>query len=70
MIKELGGVLGLFNKSEEKSLDAEIEGLIEERTKARAEKNWAKADEIRDKLKAMNVILEDTPNGVKWSIAK
>ncbi len=70
MIKELGGVLGLFEKETEKSIDAEVETLIEERTKARAEKNWAKADEIRDKLKAMNVILEDTPNGVKWSIAK
>lgn len=70
MIKELGGVLGLFNKEDNKSLDAEIEELIAERTKARAEKNWTRADEIRDKLKEMNVILEDTPNGVKWSIAK
>ncbi len=70
LIRELGGVLGLFNKNEDKSLDDEIEALIEERTKARAEKNWAKADEIRDKLKEMNIVLEDTPQGVKWSFAK
>ena len=69
-IRELGAVLGLFSKQEEKSLDAEIEALIEERTKARAEKNWAKADEIRDKLTAMNIVLKDTPQGVKWSYAK
>ena len=66
-IKELGAVLGLFNKSEKKSLDAEIEAMIEERNKARAEKNWAKADEIRDKLKSMHIVLKDTPMGVKWS---
>ena len=66
-ITELGGVLGLFNKNQENSASAEIEALIEERTKARAEKNWAKADEIRDKLKEMNIILKDTPMGVKWS---
>ncbi len=70
LIRELGGVLGLFNKNVEKSLDDEIEALIAERTKARAEKNWAKADEIRDKLKEMNIVLEDTPQGVKWSFAK
>ena len=66
-IAEIGGVLGLFNKTEKKSLDAEIEALIEERNKARSEKNWAKADEIRDKLKQMHIILKDTPMGVKWS---
>lgn len=66
-IKELGAVLGLFNKSDEKSLDAEIEAMIEERNKARAEKNWAKADEIRDKLKEMHIVLKDTPMGVQWS---
>ncbi|MCH5185962.1 MAG: cysteine--tRNA ligase [Oscillospiraceae bacterium] len=69
-IKSLGSVLGLFLKEKEDSLDEEIERLIEERNDARVAKNWAKADEIRDKLKSMNVILEDTPNGVKWSISK
>lgn len=66
-IKELGNVLGLFNKEQENSLDAEIEALIEERNEARKAKDWAKADEIRDKLKAMNIVLKDTPMGVKWS---
>ena len=62
--------MGLFSKKEDKSLDAEVEALIEERAKARAEKNWAKADEIRDKLAEMNIVLKDTPQGVKWSFAK
>ena len=66
-ISELGGILGLFTKSRKNSLDAEIEAMIEERNKARAEKNWAKADEIRDKLKEMHIVLKDTPMGVKWS---
>lgn len=63
---ELCGVLGLVYNTKTESLDDEVEALIAERTKARAEKNWAKADEIRDKLKAMNIILEDTPQGIKW----
>lgn len=46
--------------------DAEVDELIEARISARAEKNWAKADEIRDKLKEMNIILEDTPSGTLW----
>jgi len=69
-IHELGGVLGLFGKKEEKSLDAEVEELIEARNAARKAKDWAKADEIRDKLKEMNIILKDTPSGVQWSFAK
>lgn len=67
LIRELGNVLGVFQKSNKKSLDAEIEELIEKRNKARAEKNWAEADAIRDKLKEMNIVLKDTPMGVKWS---
>lgn len=67
MIDELGGVLGLFTKSADKSIDDEIEAMIEERNAARAAKDWAKADKIRDKLKAMNIELKDTPMGVKWS---
>ncbi len=70
MMRELGGVLGLFVKSSEKTLDEEVEELIEKRGKARAEKDWATADAIRDKLKEMNIVLEDTPMGVKWSIAE
>ena len=69
-ITELGSILGLFNKKPEKLLDAEIEAMIEERNQARKDKNWAKADEIRDKLKAMNIVLKDTPMGVQWSYDK
>ena len=67
MIHELGSVLGLFNSESKKSIDEEVEKLIEARNKARAEKNWAEADAIRDKLKEMNIVLKDTPNGVQWS---
>jgi len=65
MFTELTGVLRIVNKEEEK-LDEEIERLIEERQKARKEKNWALADKIRDDLKKRGIILEDTPQGVKW----
>ena len=66
---ELTGVLGIVyseKSDEENGDDAEIEALIEERTNARKEKNWAKADEIRNKLTEMGIVLEDTPQGVKW----
>ena len=66
---ELTGVLGIvYNEKadEENGDDAEIEALIEERTNARKEKNWARADEIRNKLTEMGIVLEDTPQGVKW----
>lgn len=66
LFDELTGVLGLvYNRSSE-SLDGEIEALIEARQNARKEKNWAEADRIRDELKAQGIILEDTPQGVKW----
>lgn len=64
---ELTDVLGLlYSRADENEGDAEIEALIEARTKARAEKNWAEADRIRDELKSKNIVLEDTPQGVKW----
>jgi len=66
LLRELGGVLGLLQKEKEDSLDAEIEELINKRQQARKEKNWKVADEIRDKLKEMGIVLEDTPQGVKW----
>jgi cysteinyl-tRNA synthetase len=68
MLMELAAVLGLLQKQEE-SLDSEIEALIEERQKARKEKNWALSDKIRDDLKARGILLEDTPQGVKWKRA-
>lgn len=68
MLMELSEVLGLLSKKEE-SLDDEIEALIEERQKARKEKNFALSDKIRDDLKAQGIVLEDTPSGVKWKRA-
>ncbi len=64
---QLTGVLGLVYNRKEENLDSEIEALIEERTNARKNKDFKRADEIRDQLKAMGIILEDTPQGVKWS---
>lgn len=66
LVRELGGVLGIAQKQKEDNLDSEIEELIERRQQARKEKNWKLADEIRDKLKDMGIVLEDTPQGVKW----
>ena len=69
MFDELTGVLGLVYNRKTDDLDKEIEELIEKRTKARKEKDFKTADEIRDKLKDMGIILEDTPQGVKWTRA-
>lgn len=63
---ELTDVLGLVYNRKTDSLEADIEALIEARQQARKEKNWAEADRIRDELKAQGIILEDTPQGVKW----
>lgn len=54
----------------EKAEARHIEELISERAQARKDKNWARADAIRDELSALKVVLEDTPQGVKWSIMK
>ncbi len=67
MFGELTKVLGLVYNDEKDDLDETVEALIEQRTKARAEKNWAEADRIRNELKAMGIILKDTPQGVTWS---
>ena len=63
---ELMNVLGLLYNRKTASLDDEIEALIEARNEARKSKNWAEADRIRDELKAQGIVLEDTPQGVKW----
>ena len=64
----MADVLGLLYSRKEQSLDEEIEAFIAQRTKARAEKDWETADRIRDELKARHVVLEDTPQGIKWRI--
>lgn len=63
---ELTGVLGLVYNRKTETLDEDIDAMIEARTKARKEKNWAEADRIRDELKGMGIVLEDTAQGVKW----
>lgn len=63
---ELAGVLGLVYDRKKESIDDEIEALIEQRTQARKDRNWAEADRIRDELKAKGIVLEDTAQGVKW----
>ena len=59
-------VLGLSYSEEKDNLSETVEKLIEERQNARKEKNFARADEIRDELLNMGIILEDTRQGVKW----
>ena len=65
LLTELTGVLGLLEKKEE-TLEEQVEELIKQRQEARKNKNYALSDEIRDKLKDMGIVLEDTPSGVKW----
>lgn len=82
LIKEVGGVLGLFQEEPrnfladdtERALKrygldrAQIERLIAERAEARKGKDWARADEIREVLGAMKVTLKDTPTGTEWTV--
>ena len=67
VFNELAGVLGLFyGDTGGGGLDDEVEALIQARQIARGVKDWAEADRIRDKLGTMGIVLEDTPQGVKW----
>lgn len=63
--EKLVSILGVYFEKEELQ-DDNIEALIEERNLARKEKNFARSDEIRDLLKEKGIILEDTPQGVRW----
>ena len=64
---ELCDVLGILYNKKNNDVDSDIEALIEERQQARANKDWATADRIRDELKAKGIILKDTPQGVTWT---
>ncbi|CAM4301036.1 cysteine--tRNA ligase [Lacicoccus alkaliphilus] len=64
--EKYGEVLGVVLEKEEVLLDEEIEKLIEERNAARKNKDFARADEIRDELKAEGIVLEDTKEGVRF----
>ncbi|MBE5937884.1 MAG: cysteine--tRNA ligase [Lachnospiraceae bacterium] len=65
-IVKLCDILGIICKKEEEMLDEEVEALINERQNARKERNFARADEIRDELLAKGIVLEDTREGVRW----
>ena len=67
MFDRLTGVLGIVYNRKTEVLDSEIEELIAKRTEARKNKDFKTADAIRDQLKEMGIVLEDTPQGVKWS---
>lgn len=67
MFDELTGVLGLLYNRKSNDIGDDIEKLIEQRQTARANKDWATADKIRDELKAKGIILKDTPQGVTWT---
>ncbi|UOQ91391.1 cysteine--tRNA ligase [Halobacillus shinanisalinarum] len=65
-LKELAGVLGLQVAQEIELLDEEVDALIAERKQARKDRNFERADQIRDELKDRNIILEDTSQGTRW----
>lgn len=66
-----GQILGILKEVEsEESFEQEIKNLIKEREEARKAKNWKKSDQIRDELREKGVILEDTPEGVRWKKIK
>ena len=76
-LKQLAGVLGVLQLEPEAFLQAgaagkvdaaEVEALIAARLQARAEKNWAESDRIRDQLTAMGVVLEDGKGGTTWRL--
>ena len=68
-IDTLCDVLGIITEKKDELLDADIEALIAERQQARKDKNFARADEIRDTLAAKGILLKDTREGVKWTRA-
>jgi len=63
----LGGILGI-KFDEQQDLSDEIQKMVDQRDQARADKDFATSDQLRDKLKEMGVILEDTPQGTRWHI--
>jgi cysteinyl-tRNA synthetase len=66
LVNRFDAVFNIFGETERKLLDSDIQALIDERQAARKSRNFARADEIRDQLLAMNIILEDTKDGVRW----
>ncbi len=68
-ITDMADILGLVVEKKEEMLDSDIDALIAERQQARKDRNFARADEIRDELLAKGIILEDTREGVRWKRA-
>ncbi len=77
LLRELGGVIGLLQDDPETYLksragqgqglaDAEIDALVAQRLQARAQKDWATADRLRDQLTAAGIEIEDGPEGTRW----
>ena len=62
---ELASIVGLLQQDADKAVDDDIQALVDERQEARKAKNFARADEIRDMLKARGITLKDTPQGVQ-----
>ena len=65
-IKELGNILGLFQKENKESIEEVVEQKIKERELARKNKDFTASDRIRDELKNMGIILEDKKDGTRW----
>ncbi len=65
MFDELTGVLGIVQNKKEEGIPSDVQALVEERTLAKSEKNWARADEIRAQLLQMGFVIEDTAQGAK-----
>ena len=69
-IERVNNIINCFNMNGEKEIESseeeKINKLIEERTLAKKEKNYKRADEIRDELNSMGIEIMDTPNGVRW----
>ena len=63
---EVGSILGFFARKDDDALSAKVNEMIAKRQSARQEKDWATADAIRDELQAMGIVLEDTPQGIRW----
>lgn len=71
LMRRFDGVLGVIGEVEtEEALPKEAEELIKKREKARKARDWARADALRLKLREMGVIVEDTPQGVRWRLKK
>jgi len=65
-VAKFNSVLGIFGGEDGEALDANVEALIKERQQARANRDFARSDAIREQLVAMGITLEDTKDGVRW----